>query len=82
MTAINATFDGKVFIPTETVKLPEGTSGRLQFKPARRKNKGGTAADLLKSPLVGMWADRTDISQSTEYARELRRQAETRSGRE
>ena len=37
-----------------------------------------TAADLLQSGLVGMWADRTDISDSREFARRLREEAQTR----
>ena len=38
-----------------------------------------TARGLLESELVGMWADRTDISDSSEYALELRQQASLRS---
>ena len=38
-----------------------------------------TAADLLKSGQVGMWADRDDIGDSREFARRLRQQSETRS---
>ena len=38
-----------------------------------------TAADLLQSGLVGIWADRTDIGDSREFARHLREQAQTRS---
>ena len=37
-----------------------------------------TARDLLQSPLVGMWADRTDLGDSREFARRLREQAEHR----
>ncbi|MDO9130781.1 MAG: hypothetical protein Q7U34_13050 [Anaerolineales bacterium] len=37
-----------------------------------------TAADLLKSGMVGMWADRKDIGDSLEFARSLRGQAEKR----
>ena len=33
---------------------------------------------LRKSGLIGMWKDRTDIGDSAEYARELRKRAETR----
>ncbi len=39
----------------------------------------GTAAELARSPLFGLWADRTDIVDSVAYARELRAQAERRS---
>jgi hypothetical protein len=34
--------------------------------------------DLLESELFGMWADRTDIEDSAEYARRLRHEAWTR----
>jgi hypothetical protein len=37
-----------------------------------------TAADLLNSDLVGLWADRTDIGDSREFARRLREKAQTR----
>ena len=41
-----------------------------------------TGADIVaywrENNLVGIWADRPDIGDSVEYARELRRQAETR----
>jgi hypothetical protein len=39
-----------------------------------------TGADLLGSDLIGMWADRTDITDSLEFARQLRRAAEHRQG--
>ncbi|HBI45736.1 MAG TPA: hypothetical protein DDY78_23220 [Planctomycetales bacterium] len=48
----------------------------------QRQNPGEqavyTAADLLQSGLVGLWADRDDIGDSREFARRLRRQAENR----
>lgn len=37
-----------------------------------------TAADLLNSDLVGLWADRADIGDSREFARRLREQAQRR----
>jgi hypothetical protein len=45
---------------------------------ARPQGGNGTFADLLKSGLVGIWKDRTDIGDSLDFARELRKQAETR----
>ena len=39
---------------------------------------GGTAADMARSPLFGLWADRHDIDDSLAYARRLRAQAERR----
>ncbi len=38
-----------------------------------------TAQALRESGLVGIWKDRTDIGDTLEYARELRRRASTRS---
>lgn len=37
-----------------------------------------TLGDLLNSGLVGMWADRTDITDSVEFARKLREQESSR----
>jgi len=39
-----------------------------------------TGTDLRDSELIGVWADRTDVGNSQEFARELRRQAEQRNG--
>ena len=67
---------------------PERWSAVLEFieslrpvdEPAPETEKRPlTAADLLASGLVGVWADRTDIGDSREYARRLREQAQTRS---
>jgi hypothetical protein len=40
--------------------------------------RGMTAADLLKSGLVGIWKDREDIGDSSEFARKLRARVEKR----
>lgn len=42
------------------------------------RNGAELLALLEKEGIVGMWADRTDIGDSAEYARKLRKQAETR----
>lgn len=48
--------------------------------PAPQPKNGAELLALLeKEGIVGMWADRTDIGDSSEYARQLRKQAETRS---
>lgn len=44
--------------------------------PAQRKSL--TVGELRRSGLLGMWRERTDISDSAIYARELRQQAEKR----
>lgn len=46
-------------------------------KPQTNK-KRLTARQLLNSDLIGLWKDRTDITDSVEYARELREKALTR----
>jgi len=47
--------------------------------PETVPEKGMTAGDLLRSPLFGIWKDRSDLGDSVEYARELRAKAEQRS---
>jgi hypothetical protein len=37
-----------------------------------------TAAEVARSGLIGTWADRDDLGDSREFARRLRREAETR----
>ena len=50
-----------------------------QAAPSPADNKRPMiAADLLNSGLIGMWADRTDIGDSREFASRLREQAQTR----
>jgi hypothetical protein len=44
----------------------------------RQVNKPMTGKDLLNSGVVGIWANRKDIKDSTEYARDLRAQAQIR----
>ena len=57
----------------EELKSPSGTPpGEVAGPPIH------TVADLLKSDLVGLWAGRTDITDSREYARKLRYEAEHR----
>lgn len=46
--------------------------------PSADKPRAMSASDLLHSGLVGMWADRTDIGESRDFARRLREQAQTR----
>lgn len=53
----------------------------LLFTSATNKTtskKRLTARQLLNSSLIGMWEDRTDITDSAEYARQLREQAQRR----
>lgn len=58
--------------------------GYLKERDSRARAESGTrelmARDLLESRVVGLWADRDDIGNSLEYARQLRREAEHRRG--
>jgi hypothetical protein len=76
---IKAHFDGKVIVPDEPVDLPVGQQVELQVVDVGPKpKKYMTARELAESPVVGMWADRTDITDSTEFVNELRRRIERR----
>ena len=74
--------DGKVTIRG----LPYRKGDRVEvivLKPGPAgKGSGMTAHDLLDSGLVGMWADRKDIADSSQFARRLRERAEAREDRE
>jgi hypothetical protein len=50
----------------------------LVIAPDIQPKKGLTAGDLLRSPLCGIWKDRTAIGDSLAYARKLRTEAERR----
>jgi hypothetical protein len=67
--------------------LPLGAEGanqevQITVEPAQTATKVSKthprACDILSSGLVGMWADRTDIGDSREFARRLRQEGETR----
>ena len=53
------------------------------LRPAAEEEGGAdppilTAADLASSDVVGLWADRADIPDSREFARQLREKAQQR----
>ena len=76
----------KVIIPTDRqlhISVPEDVPPGpaevvLVIVPETVPAKGMTAGDLLRSPLFGIWKGRSDIGESTEYARQLRVRAERR----
>ena len=76
----------KVVIPTDRqlhISVPEDVPlGPAELVvvivPEAMPEKLGTAGDLQRSPLFGIWKDRTDIGDSVEYARKLRARAEQR----
>ncbi|MDY6970135.1 MAG: hypothetical protein SVR08_15985 [Spirochaetota bacterium] len=48
----------------------------LEEKTDTSLKKHGTARELLKSGIVGMWKDRKDITDSSTFARILRERAQ------
>jgi hypothetical protein len=78
MSAIRCHYDGKFIVPDEPVDLPVNKplilrveSGVAFVEPA--SGKTGTVGDLLRS--AGIWKHHTDITDSTEYVRQLRERA-------
>lgn len=64
--------------------LPEGAQvivvvvGKADEPSEVTKPAGITGAELAVSEIVGMWADREDITDSAEFARQLRERASRR----
>ncbi|HVS73166.1 MAG TPA: hypothetical protein VHQ47_18065 [Phycisphaerae bacterium] len=78
MTTFKAHFDGKAIIPDEPVDFPLNEPLTIQVVAPVTPERSITGAELANSPFAGLWKDRTDIGDSVEFARKLRRQAETR----
>jgi predicted DNA-binding antitoxin AbrB/MazE fold protein len=75
MATIEAIYSEGVFKPLEVVELSNNARVRITIDSAQAvlpNDHISTAADLAKSPLVGLWAKRTDIEYSQSFARELR----------
>jgi hypothetical protein len=64
--------------PVDTYALNLIEEG-LMADPSDFKTGAEVVAYWMKHGLIGIWADREDIGDSIEYARKLRKQAETRS---
>jgi hypothetical protein len=55
---------------------------KTEAKPEPQPTAGvQLVAELIESGFIGAWADRDDIEDSVEFARRLRRRAETRADR-
>jgi len=65
--------------------LPFGAGDHLEIIMIKEKSvirKGGlTARQILETPLIGLWKERTDIRNSSEFSRELRNKAQNRKDR-
>jgi hypothetical protein len=58
--------------------IPPGPAEVVVHAPEATVTKHLTAGDLLRSPLFGIWKDRTDMGDSVEFARKLLAEAERR----
>jgi hypothetical protein len=68
----------RIRVPEDVPVGPAEVVLTITSEPAEITNPSGTAADLARSPLFGIWADREDIEDSLAFARQLRDQAERR----
>jgi len=64
-----------ISVPEE---IPAGEKVVVTFTPETPPLSEGTAGDLLRSSLFGIWKDRADIGDSIAFARMLRAEAERR----
>jgi hypothetical protein len=78
---VNATVgsDGNLHLTVPVGAAETGTEVQVTVEPLGLGAKRTLlASDLMRSGLVGIWADRTDIGDSRELPRRLREQAQTR----
>ena len=76
---VKAHFDGKVLVPDEPLDLEKDQKVELTIQPLPADGtKHMTGAELASGEWVGAWADRTDITDSTEFVNEIRRRIERR----
>lgn len=54
---------------------PDVEPGQVEIEIRRPLVEGVTLGQLLESGLVGVWAERNDIQDNVEFARELRQKA-------
>ncbi|MCU0424749.1 MAG: hypothetical protein MUF71_03870 [Candidatus Kapabacteria bacterium] len=67
-----ATVAAKKHLPKTSKK------NQLEAKTHSLQSMRMSGSDLAKSPIVGIWKDRTDIGDSTEYVRQMRHKEEQR----
>ncbi|MGH7791694.1 MAG: hypothetical protein ACREOB_05190 [Thermodesulfobacteriota bacterium] len=74
--------NGELLITNLPVVKGQQVEVLLLLDPSSLKPKRPhlTARQLLNSGLIGLWKDRSDITDSAAYARQLREQAQRRPG--
>jgi len=70
---------GRIDLRVKTLKPGTKAEVIVLVEPSEEQTrKLTTADDLLNSGLVGLWANRADLGDSLDFARDLRKKAETR----
>ena len=76
---IKARYDGKVLVPDEPLDLAKDQEVLIEVQTILSEGeKKGTGAELARSPIVGMWADREEMRDSVAWVNEQRRRMERR----
>jgi len=76
---IKARYDGKVLVPDEPLDLPKDQRVEVEVRPLQPpQDQPMTARELASGEWVGGWANRDDITDSTEFVREIRRRIDRR----
>ncbi len=70
--------DGEIFIQNLPLDKGDEVEITLLFRPKPVRKTVSTAADLLRSDIVGLWKDRTGMEDSPEFARILRDKSQRR----
>lgn len=72
--------DGEIYIKDLPFKKGQQVEMILFVEPSSAMPNGthSTARQLLNSRLVGLWKDRKDVTDSADYARQLREKAQRR----
>jgi hypothetical protein len=71
--------DGEISLTGLPFKKGERVELTLSSEPAETTARRFiTARELLNSEIIGMWKDREDIGDSSEFARKLREKAQRR----
>lgn len=72
--------DGELRVANLPLKKGRRVELLVLTEPAPADTAPLTASDLLSSGLIGLWADREDLEERTTVARQLREQAQHRTG--
>ena len=72
--------DGELRVANLPLKKGQRVELLVLTEPSPADTAPLTASDLLTSGLIGLWADREDLGESTAFARQLREQAQHRTG--